>query len=336
MNIGGVDLERDVLVIAEIGNNHEGSIETAKALVRKAAECGVHGVKFQTFQAKYFVSPRDKARFDRLSRFELSIREFEELQRLAKSLGLFFLSTPLDMESAAFLEDLVDCYKIASGDNNFYPLIERVCKTGKPIIVSSGLSEMAQVRKTVGFIRERWQTFGVTQELAVLHCVSSYPVPPDQANLRAIGTLARELQCTVGYSDHTLGILACLLAVTLGARIIEKHFTLDKQYSDFRDHRLSADPGEMAQLVRQIADVAVLLGTGEKIPQRGEAEAERLIRRSIVTAADLPAGHRVRWEDLTWIRPGGGISPGDEARVVGKRLKRPFVFGEPIMPTDVE
>ncbi len=336
MNIGGVDLKRDVLVIAEIGNNHEGSIETAKALVRKAAECGAHGVKFQTFQTKYFVSPRDKARYDRLSGFELSFAEFKELQQLAKSMGLLFLSTALDMESAAFLESIVDCYKIASGDNNFYPLIERICKTGKPIIVSSGLSDVEQIRRTAQFIRERWYSLGVRQELAVLHCVSSYPVPPEQANIRAVTTLARELQCTVGYSDHTEGILACVVAVTLGARIIEKHFTLDKQYSDFRDHRLSADPGEMAQLVRQIAEIAVLLGTGEKIPQRNEAESEQLIRRSIVAAVDLPAGHRVRWEDLTWIRPGGGLPPGDESRVVGKQLKRPLVFGESIMPADME
>lgn len=336
MKIGPIDLDRKVLVVAEIGNNHEGNVEVAKKLVSAAGECGVDAVKVQTFRAKYLVSAADKGRYERLRSFELSYRQFEELQKLAKSLGLLFISTPFDLESAAFLEDLVDSYKIASGDNNFYPLIERVCRTGKPIIVSSGLSDLAQISRTVRFIKERWTAFEIEQDLAVLHCVSSYPVPPEQANVAAVKRLAAELTCTVGYSDHTIGIQACLAAVALGARIIEKHFTLDKHYSDFRDHQLSADLPEMAELVRRVAEVSVLLGTGEKVLQENEVQAERLIRRSIVAAADLPAGHRVTLEDLTWIRPAIGLPPGEEASVVGRRLKRALTFGEPILLEDLE
>lgn len=336
MKIGPIDLGEKVLVVAEIGNNHEGNFDAARELVRKAAECGADAVKFQTFRTKYFVSASDRARYDRLTSFELSHRQFEELQRLARSSGLLFISTPLDLESAAFLEGLVDCYKIASGDNNFYPLIERVCETGKPIIVSSGLSDLAQIARSVRFIEERWQACAVKQDVAVLHCVSSYPVPPAQANLAAITTLARVLPCTIGYSDHTIGIQACLIAVALGARIIEKHFTLDKQYSDFRDHQLSADPAEMAKLVRRISEMGVLLGTGEKVLQGSEAQVAHLVRRSIVAAGDLPAGHRLRFEDLTWIRPAAGLPPGDEAKVVGRRLKRTLAFGDPILLADLE
>lgn len=336
MKISSIDLDRKVLVVAEIGNNHEGDFATAQKLVGEAAACSVGAVKFQVFRARYFVSAGDRARYDRLSSFELSYEQFEELQRLAKSLGLLFIATPLDLESAAFLEGIVDAYKIASGDNNFYPLIERVCQTGRPIILSSGLTDLDGIRKSKAFIEERWRAFGIRQDIAILHCVSSYPVPPEQANLGAIPMLIRELECTVGYSDHTLGIQACVIAAALGARIMEKHFTLDKQYSDFRDHQLSADPTEMAALVRQIAEVGVLLGTGEKIVQAAEAESARLARRSIVASADLPAGHLVRFEDLTWIRPATGLPPGEEAGIVGKRLRRAVAFGEPILPADVE
>jgi len=336
MNIGGFDLTQKVLIVAEIGNNHEGDFATAKKLVREGAACGVGAVKFQVFRTKYFVTVADQARYERLSSFEMSHKQFEELHRLAKSHGLLFIATPLDLESAAFLERLVDAYKIASGDNNFFPLIERICRTGRPIILSSGLTDLQGIGKSKVFIEDRWRTFGVQQHLAVLHCVSSYPVSPEQANLGAIPTLIRELECTVGYSDHTLGIQACVIAVALGARIIEKHFTLDKNYSDFRDHRLSADPAEMAKLVRQIADVGVLLGSGEKVVQVAEAESAHRARRSIVAGADLPARHTVRLEDLTWIRPAVGLPPGEEARIVGKRLRRAVAFGEPILPADVE
>ena len=336
MKIGGFDLTQKVLIVAEIGNNHEGDFATAQKLVGEAAACGVGAVKFQVFRTRHFVSAGDRARYDRLSSFELSYGQFEELHRLAKSLGLLFIATPLDLESAAFLEGIVDAYKIASGDNNFYPLIERVCRTGRPIILSSGLTDLDGIRKSTVFIEERWRTFGIRQNVVILHCVSGYPVPPEQANLGAIPTLARELECTVGYSDHALGIEACTIAAALGARIIEKHFTLDKEYSDFRDHQLSADPTEMAHLVRRIADVRSLLGTGEKLPQEIERGAETQVRRSIVAGADLPAGHRVRLEDLTWIRPAVGLPPGEEARIVGKRLRRAVAFGEPILPADVE
>ncbi|MGH7380755.1 MAG: N-acetylneuraminate synthase family protein [Candidatus Methylomirabilales bacterium] len=336
MKIGGFNLTQKVLVVAEIGNNHEGDFATAQKLVGEAAACGVGAVKFQVFRARYFVSAGDRARYDRLSSFELSYEQFEELHRLAKSLGLLFIATPLDLESAAFLEGIVDAYKIASGDNNFYPLMDRVCRTGKPLILSTGLSDLNHIRRAKAFIEAQWRKRGVEQHLAVLHCVSSYPVPPEQANLGAIPMLIRELECTVGYSDHTLGIQACVIGAALGARIIEKHFTLDKQYSDFRDHQLSADPVEMGDLVARVAETEGLLGTGEKIVQAAEAESARLARRSIVAGADLPAGHRVRFEDLTWIRPATGLPPGEEARVVGKRLRRAVAFGEPILPADVE
>ena len=324
------------MVVAEIGNNHEGDFEIACHLVREAAECGVDAVKFQTLQARYFVPPSNEARYEQLISYELTYREFERIQQLAKSLGLLFISTPLDLESARFLENLVDCYKIASGDINFYPLIEKVCSTGKPIIFSSGASNFAQVVKTKKFIDEHWAARDIEQDVAVLHCVSSYPTLFDQANLASIHFLIDEIGCTVGYSDHTLGIDVAVLATVVGARIIEKHFTLDKQYSDFRDHQLSADPKEMKALVEQIEQVQVILGKREKVVQECETPLADQIRRSIVAATDLPAGHRIREQDLLWMRPATGLSPGLEDQVIDQTLKLSVAAGELILSTNLE
>ncbi len=336
MRIGSFTLPDQLLIVAEIGNNHEGDIEVAETLVRQAADAGADAVKVQTFQTQYFVSAGDKRRYDRLKSFELSRVEVERLHRLAKSLGLLFLSTPLDLESAAFLEGLVDAYKIASGDNNFYPLMERICRTGKPIILSSGLSDLERIKASQQFIERQWHQEGIQQELVVLHCVSSYPVPPEQANVAAIPLLRSELGCPIGYSDHTVGIEACLAAVALGACLIEKHFTLDTQFSDFRDHQLSADPNEMTRLVQQAKRIRTMLGTPQKVVQPCEIGSSRSSRRSIVAAADLAQGHRLEQKDLTWIRPAVGLSPGEEDRLLGRCLKRAVFFGEPIQLSDVE
>ena len=336
MKVGGHDLAASVLVVAEVGNNHEGHFEVAQEMVRKAAESGAGAVKFQTFRTKYFVSPKDKARFERLSKFELTQEQFRRLHDLARSLGLLFLSTPLDLGSAEFLAPLVDAFKIASSDNTFYPLLESVAGTGKPVVLSSGLADVPLLKRSQAVLERRWAKDGTKGELAVLHCVTSYPVPEEQVNLAAIPVLARELGCTVGYSDHTLGIEASVLAVTLGARVIEKHFTLDKNFSDFRDHQLSADPPEMRRLVGRVRQAETLLGQPRKAVQPSEAALEAAVRRSIVAAADLEAGYRLTAADLTWLRPGGGLPPGEEGRVIGKRLRRAMAFGEPIVLGDVE
>jgi N,N'-diacetyllegionaminate synthase len=336
MRIGGFNLDDKVLVVAEIGNNHEGNVEVAKTLVQKAADCGVEAVKFQTFQTRYFVSSRDRARYEQLLRYELPFSAWEELQRIAKKLGLLFFSTPLDLESAKFLADLVDCYKIASGDNNFFPLLEQVCRTGKPIIMSSGLSDLNQVQKSKQFIEEQWSRHDIRSELAILHCVSGYPVPLEQANLAAIPYLKNELGCAIGYSDHTLGLEACIIAIALGAQIIEKHFTLDKNFSDFRDHQLSADPVEMKELVIRAAQVPLLVGKPEKAVQPCEVELVQAARRAIVAGADLVRGHCLTRKDLTWLRPGQGLPPGEEKLLIGRRLKRDCAFGEPIRLQDIE
>ena len=333
MIIGGRNTAQGPLVVAEIGNNHEGRFDVARQLVERAVECGVDAVKFQTFRTELFVSPKDEARYKRMSGFELTAEQFGELSRLARSLGVLFISTPLDMTSANVLEPLVDAYKIASGDNDFLPLISRVAASSLPVIISSGSSDVTRVRTAVETVR---RARGADAKLALMHCVSCYPAPPEQANLAAIGTLAAEFGLPTGYSDHTIGIDACVLSVAAGARLIEKHFTLDHHYSDFRDHQLSADPSEMAELVRRVRAAATMMGTGAKVPQACELDSAPAIRRSIVSSRELPAGHRLSLEDLCWHRPAGGMAPGSEEKLIGRRLKRATPAFERLMPADVE
>jgi sialic acid synthase SpsE len=336
MKIGSFDTDGRVLVVAEIGNNHEGDLELAAEMVRQAARSGVGAVKFQTVRAADLVRRAESARYERLKRFELSQEQFASLSALAHKLGLLFVSTPLSLEAAGLLEPLVDAYKIASGDNDFFPLLDRVAHTGKPVIVSTGVSDLEQIAAAVGSLRAQWHAHNVTGELGLLHCVSSYPTPHEQANLRSIPFLAERFDCTIGYSDHTLGTDAAVLAVAAGARIIEKHFTLNKQHSDFRDHQLSADPAEMETLVKRLRDAESLLGTWDKSVQPSEAASQTAIRRSIVAARDLKRGTTVQAADLKWIRPGDGLRPGNEGQLIGKRVKRDMHEDDAISPGDVE
>jgi N,N'-diacetyllegionaminate synthase len=334
--IGDIDTEKKVLIIAEIGNNHEGNMDNAIRLVQEAAKCGVDAVKFQTYKTEHYVSQADPARFARLKSFELSYTQFEELSKLAHSLNLLFLSTPFDLNSARFLETIVDGYKIASGDINFYPLLDVVASTEKPILVSTGASHFNLIKSAVDRIATVRIKNNRPSQLALLHCTSCYPVPADQVNLQSIQFLNDKFNHTVGYSDHTIGIEASLTAIALGARIIEKHFTLSKSFSSFRDHQLSSDPSEMRELIQKVHLVSTMIGNGDKKIQTCEAEMMPAIRRSIVAGSDLSAGHIITLGDLTWIRPANGIPPGEEYKLLGKKLKTNKKFGNNIFEDDVE
>ena len=328
MRIAGLDTDEKVVVVAEIGNNHEGDVGVARELVEAAAEAGADAVKFQTFRVDAFVSPSDADRYERMSRFQLAPDAFAELSELAHARSLAFLSTALDLDSVDALAPIVDAYKIASGDIDFFPLLEAVAAAGKPVVLSTGQSEPAEIEQAVGVLGG-----GV----AVLHCVSSYPAPEAEINLRAIGVLADLLPgCTIGFSDHTAGLDAAPLAVACGARIVEKHFTLDRGYSDFRDHALSVDPAGLRELVSRIRSAEELLGVPEKTVQPSERDARIAVRRSVAAARALPAGHRIAIADLIWTRPADGLRPGDEDRVVGRTLRRDVAQGDHLRPDDVE
>ena len=336
MHIGAIDVGRTVLVVAEAGNNHEGDFAVAQEMVGRAADAGADAIKFQTFIPELLVSSADPDRLRRLRSFQLTIAQFELLARQAEGAGLLFMSTPFDLESAAALNRFQAAFKIASGDNNFDALIDTVAGFGKPMMVSTGLADLLLIERVHARIHELWARAGVRPGLALLHCVSAYPAPHDQANLAAIPALkARFPDTVVGYSDHTIGIDAAICAVAAGARIIEKHFTLDKAYSGFRDHQLSADPAEFRQLVDGIRRTEAMLGTGDLSTLPCEQETQIAARRSIAAAMALAEGTTITYTDLTWVRPGTGISPGQEAAVVGRRLARSLRQGELITPADL-
>ena len=327
MKIANYDTEKKVFIIAEIGNNHEGSYTLAEEMIGKAAEAGACAVKFQTIVPEKLVSISQKDRIEQLKRFQLTYDEFERLNKVAKHENILFLSTPFDIESVHFLNSIVPAFKIASGDNNFFPLIEVIAQTGKPIIMSAGLIDLLEVRKTIDFILNIWNENAIDQDIAILHCVTSYPTALEEANLSAIKEL-QSLNVTIGYSDHTIGTEAAVLSVALGARIVEKHFTIDKNYSDFRDHQLSADPNEFSQLVERVGDVLKLLGQGGKTVQESEKLVMEEMRRSIIARKDLDENTVLTLDDISWVRPGGGLAPGNEEMVLGKRLKVKVAAGE--------
>lgn len=330
MLIGDFDTNKKVMIVAEIGNNHEGDFSLAKKLIGLAAEAGADAVKFQTFRTEYFVRNSDSERFERMKTFELSPDQFCDLSEIAKEVGVLFLSTPLDIPSVLTLTPIVSAMKIASGDISFFPLLKAAAKSSKPLILSTGISTIDEIRAAKETIQSTWDVSGISQEIAILHCVSSYPVPENEVNLGAIRQLEKEFQCTVGYSDHALGIDAAALSVALGARIIEKHFTIDKNYSDFRDHKLAADPKELRELVKRVAHFTELMGDGRKVPQNCEIASAQSLRRSIAAKHDLEPGTIIVADDLIWLRPAGGIAPGQEHLVVGQRIEKFVRAGQQI------
>lgn len=335
MQLGSVPVPEKIAVVAEIGNNHEGSLETARELVRAAAAAGAHAVKFQAIEPTKLVRSSEHDRITQLERFALSPADFIELAALARSCKVGFCCTPFFLDAVNFLEPLVDAFKIASGDNDFERLLAEVATTGKPVLISTGMSEPELVERAIDAIRQTGDRSGHQPEVAVLHCVSAYPTEPHDAALATIPTLAARTGCVVGYSDHVLGIEASVAAAAAGARIIEKHFTLDHAFSDFRDHQLSADPAEFTQLVERIIDVEALLGRPRDGLISAEVPVAQSARRSAVAARTLARGHRISAGDVVWLRPGDGVRPGESEKLIGRCVGRDVTEGEVLRESDV-
>ncbi len=335
MKIGEFNTLKDVFIIAEIGNNHEGDVKVAEKLIYQAAKSGANAVKFQTIIPEKLVSVKQKERIKQLKKFEITNQDYIRLKKVAENNGLIFLSTPFSVESVDFLDTLVPAFKISSSDNNYLQLIERVANKNKPIILSTGMSEINQILETTKFIKKLWVNKKKNPGLALLHCVSSYPTPEKFANLKAINTLSK-LGYVVGYSDHTIGIEAAVLSVGLGARIIEKHFTLSNNYSEFRDHKISAEPKELEELVNRVKQANILLGDEKKEILSLEKKTMKLSRRSVCAAYDLKAGRKLKNEDLICLRPAGGVEPKFEKKILGRKLLKNIKAGNKIITDFLE
>jgi N,N'-diacetyllegionaminate synthase len=329
IHVGGKTISPDspVFVVAEIGINHGGSLQEAVRLVDAAAESGADAVKFQTFRADQLMvrtgdrfaqqDPGAETAYDLFRRMELSWEEHEKLKKRADEKGVIFLSTPFDEESVDFLDRLgVPAFKVASSDLTHGPLLRRIAGKSKPVFLSTGMSFLNEVADAIQVL-----TTAGASEMVLLHCVSDYPAAPESLNLRAIRTLQEEFEFPAGFSDHSQGILFPLLAVALGALVIEKHFTLDKN-APGPDHKVSIDPGELSELVRNLRLAEAGLGDGRKRPFGTERRNRELSRRSIVAAAPIRAGQRITDQMLAFKRPGTGIAPGDAHRLLGRRARR--------------
>ena len=318
-------IKKRPFIIAEIGNNHEGSFRLAKKLILKAADAGVDAVKFQTFVTEDFINTDNLERYKRYKKFQLSKNEFKKLYKITKKKKLKFISTPLDLKSADFLGPLVDFFKISSGDNNFYQLIDKVLSFRKPTIISTGFLNLLEIKRLVKFIKIK--KFPL-KKLSLLHCVSDYPVKKEEANLNSIKLLKDKFNLKIGYSDHTVGIDSALIASIMGAEIIEKHFTLDKNFSSFRDHQLSADPEEMKKLVEKIEEYNLMMGKYEKKISHGEKKNLQTSRRSIYAKKPILKNKYFLKTDLSILRPGKGYEPKQLKFLLNKRSKKNYKKNE--------
>lgn len=323
MFIGGRDLTRERMLIAEIGNNHEGDSKLALELASVAAESGADVIKVQLIDPERLVNVSQTQRIQQLTRFRLPMQTFEEMAQIVRSKGALFMASALDVDSLDAIAPLLDGIKIASGDLDFYPLLVKAASYGKPIILSTGMSTIAEIKTSVDVIASSLNSGLLADQLALLHCVSLYPASLADANLKVIQTLCETFNLTVGYSDHTLGIESAVTSLSLGARIVEKHFTLDKTRTTFRDHALSADPSELRRLADVMHGYDAMLGSGGKNISEAEAGMGAVARRSIVAARDLPAGTVLTADDLDCIRPRNGLPPSAISSLVGKKLLLP-------------
>jgi sialic acid synthase SpsE len=303
-----------VFIIAEAGINHSGDMCVARAMIRVAAECGADAIKFQSFTAEELAS-RNYApeQYEFFKRFELTDEQHETLAAECRSAGIEFLSTPFDFGKADLLERLgVSAYKIASCDLTNIPLIEHIARKGKPMYISTGMGALDEARRAYDAARGAG-----SPRVVMLHCTTLYPTPYSEANLRAITEMAREFDGEVGFSDHTVGNYACFAAVALGARVIEKHFTLDKTLEG-PDIPGSCDAVELADLVRGVRAIETALGDGGKRARDAEGAMIAVARRSVFAARAIRCGQRVTNDMLSYKRPGTGIPPDQAHSLIGK------------------
>ncbi|MBP2316262.1 N-acetylneuraminate synthase [Azospirillum soli] len=332
-----------VLVIAEAGVNHNGDLELAHRLVDVAADAGADIVKFQTFRADRLASgSAPKADYQRattdgaesqrdmLRRLELTAEAHLALQAHCAHRGIEFLSTPFDEESADFLLSIgIRRIKVPSGEVVNLPFLEHLARTGLPMLLSTGMADLEEVAEAVNTVRRAG-----TSDLTVLQCTTDYPARPEDANLRAMASMASAFGVPVGFSDHTLGIECALAAVALGAVVIEKHVTLDCGLPG-PDHAASLEPKALAALVRGIRTVEAALGDGIKRPAEAELRNRAAVRKSLAASRDLPAGHRLEPGDIVVRRPGTGLAPALAGRTVGKALRRDVAEGMPFTEDDL-
>lgn len=321
-----------VYIIAEAGDNHNGDFNTALKLVDVAKRAGADCVKFQTFVTEEIISKyaemaeyqkkntgKEESQFEMVKRLELSFDEFRKIKEYCDRVGIQFLSTPFDLKSVDFLNELgVPFFKIPSGEITNYPYLIKIAHTGKPVVMSTGMCEPDEILAAINVLEKNG-----SGEIALLHCNTEYPTPLKDVNLYAMRTMKKMFGKKVGYSDHTKGIEVPVAAVALGACVIEKHFTLDKNMPG-PDHKASLEPDELGRMVKNIRNIEIALGDGVKRVSESERKNIAIARKSIVARRNIQEGEILTEENLAVKRPGTGINPMQWMEVLGTRAVRDF------------
>lgn len=334
-------MSKHVLIIAEAGVNHNGSLDLAKQLIDKAVDAGVDIIKFQTFKSEKLVSKaakqaeyqqrnigkKDEGQLAMLTKLELSQADHEELIAYCNEKGIRFFSTAFDMDSIDYLHSLnMGLWKIPSGEITNYPYLRKIAQYQEPVILSTGMCELTDIESALNVLLQ----FGVKKEqITILHCNTEYPTPFADVNLKAMLEIGEKFGVQIGYSDHTKGIEVPIAAVALGATVIEKHFTLDKNMEG-PDHKASLEPVELKTMVSAIRNIEQALGSGHKTISESERKNIEIARKSIVAACPIKTGELLTEENLTVKRPGNGINPMRWNEVVGTRAIQNFNEEDPI------
>ena len=325
-----------ICIIAEAGVNHNGDIDLARKMVNVAKSAGADYIKFQTFIPEKLVSKfAEKAEYQKettganesqlqmLKKLTLTNDNFRELKEYCSKVGIGFISTPFDLESIDFLETFdMDLWKIPSGEITNLPYLEKIAKTKRKVVMSTGMCDMQEVKEAVDILEKNG-----SKEIILLHCNTQYPTPYEHVNLSAMQTIREETGKQVGYSDHTQGIEVPIAAVAMGATVIEKHFTLDKEMEG-PDHKASLNPEELKAMVEAIRHIEVAVGDGKKEPSPSEQSNKSVARKSIVAKRNIKQGEILTEENLTVKRPGNGISPMCWYEIIGTSAIRDFMEDE--------
>ncbi len=329
-----------IFIIAEAGVNHNGSIKLAKQLIDVAVDAGANAVKFQTFKAEKLVSKNTQkaqyqkettdakeSQFDMIKKLELDLDTHKKLMAYCQEKDIMFLSTPFDHDSIEMLNDLgLEIFKIPSGEITNLPYLRHIGKLGKKVILSTGMTDIGEIEDALDVL----VTAGTKKEnITILHANTMYPTPMEDVNLKAMQTIACTFSIDVGYSDHTLGIEVPIAAVAMGAKVIEKHFTLDKTMEG-PDHKASLEPNELKAMVKAIRNIEKALGNGIKKPSKSEQPNMIVARKSIVAVKPIKKGEYLSEENLAVKRPGDGINPMRWDEVIGTTAQRDYQMDEPI------
>ena len=330
MHLFEKDLDRQIAIVAEIGVNHEGDPEKAMELVRLAAEAGADAVKFQSYSPSRYVSAMDAERFERVGRFALDEATHRRLAAEAAEQGICFFSTAVSEDWVPLLAELGPAVKIASGDLTFEPVIRAAAASGKPVIISTGLGTPEEIDRSVAWFADELGATPLRDRLVLMHCSVAYPTPIDEANVLSVNWLKERFGVHAGFSNHVIGPDACYAAVAQGADILEVHFTDRKEGRSFRDHALSMEPSDLAELVERTPRIRQSLGVLGKRQQPAELANLSAARKGIVAARDLAAGTVLSAEDIMYARPVVEFASTEIGRVLGQTLTAAVTAGHPI------